>query len=130
MIETENTWYAYEGGATISEAGFDGGMILRDEEYGDPTDEEVADVRLTLERGGKGIESRRLTLNVYGWMQSARDFATEAEANAAFDTLKTELVRVAGMIPDEDDRDVREAVARLNESIAQINARYALREDL
>ena len=47
----EPTWYAYEGGATINEVGPERGLIVRDEEFGDPEDDEEADARVTLEQG-------------------------------------------------------------------------------
>ena len=126
--ETIELWYPYENGDTIGEVGFDGGIILRDEEYGDPNDAEYADARLTLERGGIGLESRRLTANLYGWLQAQRDYPAEAKALADFDHLKGELSRLADLIPDEDDRTIALQVETLGRELDVLKHTFLLSE--
>ena len=116
-------WYAYEAGQSIGRRGSENGVILRDDEYGDPEDPEDADARITLERVGATPEYA-ITCGVYGWMFHTRFFESEEAAQAAFDLIKPELERLAGMIPYEEDRDVEAKAKALGEASADFVRRH------
>jgi hypothetical protein len=117
-------WYAYDGGATVGGRGPEGGVVLRDEELGDPDDPEYADARLTLER--MTAEDRfAVTAVLYGgWLGHTARFANEAAADSAYDAMSEELENLADLIPDETDKNVEAGVRALNEAAAAFVARY------
>ena len=116
MEDEYRTWNPYDAGATLGKTGLVAGKIGRDEEYGDADDPEDADARVTLETVPDGYA---VTANLYGgWLQETARFAREADANAAFEMAKTELSRLADLIPDEDDKNVDDAVDALNRAVA------------
>jgi hypothetical protein len=92
-------WYPYELGSTIGGTGSENGRILRDEEYS-------AGARITLERGG--YTPLAVTCGIYGWMVHTRFFATEEEANEAFEAMKAGLARIVDLIPARDDPQANE----------------------
>ena len=119
--QDEPGWYPTEDGATIGQAGPEGGIIVADEEWGDPEDWEDADARLTVERDGDAF---LLTAQVYGgWLYLTRRFGSLADAERAADALRPDLERLSGMIPMEDDRDVPRKVEALLHAAAEIEAR-------
>jgi hypothetical protein len=83
-------WYPFEQTSTIGATGSENGIILRDEEYS-------AFARITLERDGHTPFA--ITCGIYGWMMHTRFFATEEEANVAFEAMKAELARIVDLIP-------------------------------
>jgi hypothetical protein len=92
-------WYPFEAGSTIGESGSENGSILHDEEYS-------ACARITLERDGHTTFA--ITCGIYGWMVHTRFFATEEEANEAFEAMKGELARIVDLIPSRDDPQANE----------------------
>ncbi len=122
--EYEPSWYAYEGGATIDEVGPERGLIVRDEEYGDPEDDEDADARLTLEQGRADNPGWFVTATLYGWLFHTHRAASESAANTAYDAIKGELAQLAAMIPYEEDRDVPIKVKALTAAIAEFENKY------
>lgn len=123
--EYEPSWYPYESGETIDEVGPERGLILRDEEFGDPEDEEDADARVTLEQGRAENPGWFVTATLYGWMFHTHPAADEAAATVAYDAIKVELTRLAALIPFEDDSDVPGKVAALLEAVTAFEGRYA-----
>ncbi len=127
-------WYAYEKGVTVGQAGPEGGMVLRDEEYGDANDAEDADARLTLEKTRTNDTSARatthakaftITANLYGgWMLHVAGFDAEADALRAYDAMKQELETLADLIPDETDRDIDTGMRRLTEAVTAFEERH------
>ena len=122
--EFTTVWYPYDGGATVGEVGPEGGMVVRDQELGDPDDDEDADARLTLEQGRAARPGWFLTATLYGWMFHTHQAADEADAVAKFTQLTEELTALAGLLPYEDDRDVPGKVRRLTEAVQAFEARY------
>jgi hypothetical protein len=126
MSDEPDVWYPYEEGATIHQIGPEGGYVLRDEELGDPEEPEDADVRLTLERGRVENPGFFLTANLYGgWLYHVARRDTEAEAVALYDAVKPELVRLAALLPMEDDRDVEGKAKVLLQAAADFEKRFA-----
>jgi hypothetical protein len=104
--ESIDGWYAFDDGASLGETGTDGGVIARDEEHG-------MGARITLERSsipGSGYCS--ITLGIYGWMVHTRFFDTREEADAAYETMRAELVPILDAIPMEDDPESDEKTSR------------------
>lgn len=119
-------WYPYEGGDTINDIGPEGGYILRDEEFGDSEDPEDADIRLTLEQGKADNPGFFLTANLYGgWLYQVTKHASEADGIAHYEAAKPELLRLAALIPMDDDRDVQGKVQKLLEAVAEFEKRFA-----
>jgi hypothetical protein len=119
-------WYPYEDGDTINDIGPEGGYVLRDEEYGDPEDPEDADIRLTLEQGKADNPGFFVTANLYGgWLYQVSKHTSEANAVAHYEAAKPEMIRLAEMIPMEDDRDVQGKVQKLLEAVADFEKRFA-----
>lgn len=129
----ERAWRPYENGQTVGRRGPEGGTVLRDEELGedpdspaDPEEGAVQDARLTLERVVNGDLVYSATL--YGWLAHTHTLPAETlgpEADAAYETMKTELARLAGLLPYEDDKNIEAKVAVLNDAITDFSARFA-----
>lgn len=126
-------WHPYEGGSTLGRRGPEGGTVLSDEELGEdpaapPLDEEghVQDARLTLERASDG--SLVYTATLYGWMAHVHALPADTPGpgiEAAFAAMKTELARLAALLPYENDKNVVAKAATLNDAIADFTARFA-----
>jgi hypothetical protein len=96
-------WYPYEVGCTIGGTGSENGLILRDEEYS-------ACACITLERSG--YTPVAITCGIYGRMVHTRFFASEKEANEAFEAMKAGLARIVDLIPSRDDPQANERPSR------------------
>jgi hypothetical protein len=81
-----SSWHPIENGATIGHAGSEEGFIVRDEEHS-------LGARITLERAAR-IAPFAITCGIYGWMMHTRFFATDAEADAQYDLMKTSLAEL------------------------------------
>jgi hypothetical protein len=101
-------WYPVAVGGTIGETGAEYGIILRDEEY-------RTGARITLERDGH--RPFAITCGIYGWMVHTRFFATEREAEEAFEIMKMELARIVDLVPLRDDPQAHERTAATGEEI-------------
>lgn len=82
--------------------GSENGIIQRDEEYS-------ALARITLERDSH--TPLAITCGVYGWMVHTRFFATEEEANEAFEAMRVELARITDLIPSRTDPRANERLS-------------------
>lgn len=122
--EVLGIWYPYEGGTTVGEPGPEGGTLLRDEEYGNPEEEEDAHARLTLERNAP--DRYTVTATLYGWMYLVRPVPTEPDAARDYETLRAELERLAELFPYEEDGPalVEQKTNDLTEAVAELEARY------
>ncbi|MDX1934873.1 MAG: hypothetical protein SFU56_19925 [Capsulimonadales bacterium] len=125
--EAEAEWYPYEGGRTIHQLGGQGGYILEDEEFGDPSDPEAADARLTLEQGRAEEPGFFLTAAVYGWMLVTVRRETRGEADAAYRAMRAELTRLAALLPYEEDgpRQIDLKARELTEAVAAFEIRFS-----
>jgi len=96
-------WLAYDGGRSIGKAGAEGGIILRDEEYG-------SSVRVTLKRGENFIS---VSCSIYGWMDHTRFFNTLRDALREYRLMKPSLANVVENILPAAKGDIKmwEAVA-------------------
>jgi hypothetical protein len=112
-------WFAHEDGASVGERGGEGGLILRDEEFGD---DETDDARLTLERL-TDENTFALTAVVYGWMHHV--WRVTHEADAAFAEAKSNLESLAALLPYEDDHNIEEKARRLNAAVEDFAARFS-----
>ena len=76
-----NNWVLYDDGRSIGRVGFEGGVVLRDEEH-------VDGARLTLKHGDNYIS---VSCNIYGWINHTRFFGTVPDAERDFVMMKSEL---------------------------------------
>jgi hypothetical protein len=121
--EFEPVWYPYEAGVTAGKRGPEGGVVLSDEELGDPEDPEDADARLTLERSDKGFS---LVGNLYGgWLYVVAEVADETDARRNLEELRGDLETLSAAIPMEDSRDVKGKVDALLAACAEVESRYS-----
>lgn len=90
MTGDSDGWVPYDDGGSIGEAGSDGGVIVRDEEY-------RGAARITLERGGFAAFS--ITCGVYGWMVHSRYFAALPEAEREYDAMRPALAAIVDALP-------------------------------
>jgi hypothetical protein len=97
----EMSWEAFAGGSSIGQAGSEDGIITRDEAH-------PLGARITLEREPAFVPFA-VTCGIYGWMVHTRYFATEGEAQAAFEEMKPELARILDLIPPADDPEAEAA---------------------
>jgi hypothetical protein len=117
--ETTRDWIATEGGATIGEPGPEGGRVLADAEWADPDDPEDADARLTLEEDGLGF--RTVAVLYGGWYSRSDWFFNRSEADQALEILRTDLERLAAMIPYEGEPNIPERVKLLLDAAFEAN---------
>jgi hypothetical protein len=122
--DSKSEWYPYEGGATVGQIGPAGGYVLRDEELGDPDEEEDADARLTLEQGRADNPGFFVTATLYSWLFHTHREAGEAAGVTTYEAMKRDLTELVSLMPMEDDRDISGKVSRLNAAIADFEVRY------
>jgi hypothetical protein len=92
MANSGTDWQAAHGGSTLGMAGSEGGVIVRDEAWGE-------EARLTLEQDeSRGFHA--ITCGVSGWMVHTRYFGDAAEAHAAFEEMKPALVELLSGLPE------------------------------
>ncbi len=91
---TRQRWIDYDEGSTVGKRGSEQGIILRDEQYRDAA-------RITLERDG--YTPFAITCGMFGWMVHTCFFSTMEEGESAFESIKTDLVELIQLIPDEND---------------------------
>ena len=120
-------WYPYLNGQTVGETGPEEGYVLRDEEYGDPEDDEDVDARLTLEQGKADNPGFPVTATLYGWMYHTVRYPTEAEATTAYDAMKAEIERLRELLPYEEDgpKKIQQKAAALTEAITAFETRFS-----
>ncbi len=80
---SEETWRAFDGGATIARSGSEGGAIVLDEEH-------PLGARITLEAALTHAPFA-ITCGVYGWMVHTRYLGLESEARAQYTAMKHAL---------------------------------------
>ena len=80
-------WSPFDDGATLGQAGSEGGIILRDEEH-------PLGARITLEQGGR-IAPFSITCGVYGLLMHTRFFEAQAKGEQDYEAMKSALVKVA-----------------------------------
>ena len=129
--EWTGEWYPYEGGVTLGQIGPAGGYVLRDEEWGDPDDDEDADARVTLEQGRADNPGYFATATLYGWLHHTQTLPggmntdRRAAADSAYDKMKEAAMGLVALLPYEEDDDVEAKVAVLNGAIADFERRFA-----
>lgn len=117
--EISRDWIPTEGGATIGEPGPEGGRVLADSEWADPDDPEDADARLTLEEDGMGF--RTVAVLYGGWYSRSDWFRTRQEGDHALEILRSDLERLAAMIPYEGEPNIPERVKLLLDAAFEAN---------
>ncbi len=122
MDERERSWYAMDGGATVGQRGPGKGTVIADAEYGNPGDTEDADARLTLERLPDGTYI--LTGQVYPWAFGQAVAGTEQDADVIAEQMRKRLEDLAGSIPDEDERDLVQKTATLQQLCGAFEADF------
>jgi hypothetical protein len=109
-------WVAYDEGDTLGEAGSEGGVILRDEEY-------RGSARITLERTGM-FGGAAVTCGLYGWMVHTRYFADHAEAAREYELMQGELAALADAQPRETDPDRDARIDEVGEALGRFLDRF------
>lgn len=122
--EYQPEWYPYEKGVTVGDIGPAHGFVLRDEEYGDPEDEEDADARVTLEQGRADNPGFFVTATLYGWLFHTQRLPDEASGTTAYEETRTELERLTEMLPYEEDRNVQEKVRLLTIEVEEFERKH------
>jgi hypothetical protein len=112
----EDPWQPFAGGSSIGKGGSDEGTITRDEAH-------PLGARITLECEPSFVPYA-VTSNIYGWMVHTRYFATEAEAQAAFDQMKPGLAGILDMIPSEDDPKAEAAFPEVIRAVEDFVKRF------
>lgn len=94
----DDYWQPFDGGRTIGNEGSEQGVISRDEAH-------MHGARITLETECWPAPFT-VTCVVYGLMSHTRYFATEEEAQDAFNEMKVELESILALVPSRDDPNV------------------------
>jgi hypothetical protein len=105
------TWKSFDSGSSIGSRGSENGLIVRDEEHEDGA-------RITLEQGGD-IAPFSITCGIYGSMVHTRFFASESEARAEFDLMKSGLAEILSLASAADA-----AQAQVTERIERFIERF------
>jgi hypothetical protein len=92
-------WRPFDNGRTLGLKGSESGETIRDEEY-------ISSARITLEKNGV-IAPFSITCGIYGWMAHTRFFATNEEAVAEYDKMKTSLSKIVEQVNDKEYKDCR-----------------------
>lgn len=109
-------WQPYDDGSSIGEAGSEGGVILRDDEY-------QGAARVTLERDG-AISPFAITCGVYGWMVHTRFFSGEAEAEREYAAMLPELAALVEIIPPTSESGVEEKRYAVYDALSRFVDRF------
>lgn len=106
MVQTAEgeTWQVFYGGATVGEAGTEGGLIVADEEHANGA-------RITLEQGGRNAPWA-ITCGVYGSFLHTALAASEDEARVKFAGMRRDL---ATILRDTDPEARYERMRRFSE---------------
>jgi hypothetical protein len=106
------TWYPFDRGATIGNAGSEGGTILRDEECS-------LGARITLEQSTQSAPYA-ITCGVYGWMVHTRFFSVDAEAHSQYERMKDALWKLLaaaqGLASPECEEAIQDGVTNFIEN--------------
>lgn len=122
----QRIWYSTNGGRNIDALGPESGYILRDEELGDPEEPEDADARITLEHGRVENPGFFVTAQLYGgWFFVTVHRSTQADVEALYAALRSDLETLAALLPYEGERNMESKLATLNQTIAALEARYS-----
>lgn len=107
-------WERFEQGTTIGQRGSENGIIVRDDEY-------QQHARITLERDGR-IAPFAITCGIYGWMVHTCFFATQVQADTAYDQMRDALAtivervtRTSNLNADENSEAVTTAIRQFVE---------------
>jgi hypothetical protein len=103
-------WLPFNNGTSIGQTGSESGIIIRDDEHHDGA-------RITLERDGQ-VAPYSVTCGIYGWMVHTRFLGSEVEAQYEFECMRSELTKIIGMIPLNNDPDVDSMGYSVTEAIA------------
>ena len=79
----ESSWYPFNNGAALGQAGSEEGVVVYDEEH-------PLGARITLERAAR-IAPFAITCGIYGWMMHTCFFGSEDEAEAQYGLMKDSL---------------------------------------
>ena len=79
----ESSWYPFNNGATLDQAGSEEGVTVHDEEH-------PLGARITLERAAR-VAPFAITCGIYGCMMHTRFFSSQDEAEAEYGLMKNAL---------------------------------------
>lgn len=111
----------------MGQAGPEGGIVLRDEEYGNPDDPEEAHARLTLERAANSASGFILTATLYGWMFITRPVPDQTQAEAGYTAMRSDLEQLSTLFPYEEDGPalIQKKAQDLTNAITAFENRYS-----
>ena len=91
----EVSWYQFDYGSTLSHAGSEGGVTIRDEEH-------PLGARITLERDTHTAPFA-ITCGIFGWMMHTRFFGLESKAFSEYDLMRSALSVLLDRASECDD---------------------------
>jgi hypothetical protein len=109
-------WQPWNSGE-LDGRGSEKGIIVRDECH------YPLGLRITLERDTPTAPFA-ITCGIADWLVHTRFLSTSEEANEAYEEMKTELVRIAGLIPDTGDADLENKLDSLDEEMHDFIIRF------
>jgi hypothetical protein len=113
--QSTKLWYPFDEGKTVGKGGWEGGIIIVDEEYDGGT-------RITLERNGRAPYA--ITCGIYGSMVHTRYFSSEEEARTAYDEMKVELARIYDAITYSNDPATKGKVVEIGTALHEFIHRF------
>jgi hypothetical protein len=116
QAQANSVWLPFDGGSSIGREGSEEGIIVRDETH-------PHGARITLERDLLLVPFA-ITCAIYGWIMHTRYFATEAEAQQAFDEMKPELAKILSLIPAAGDPEADAAFPAIVRALDDFIERY------
>ncbi len=116
-INPGGEWHVADQGQILGTIGPDGGVVLRDQLYG-------GGAHITLERDRSSNIPYGIVCAIDGWMVHTRYFSDLAEANEQYDEMQHALVRIAEIIPNEDDPEAEQQFSTIVAEIKTFIKRY------
>ncbi|VTR99665.1 hypothetical protein [Tuwongella immobilis] len=107
-------WMPFDNGATVGQPGYEGGVIVRDEEH-------QAGARATLERDCKHCPWS-VTCGIYGWFFHTRFLGSEAESE--FPTMLDGLAAILDIGSRVDDPECDSQMEAVARAIEQFVGRF------
>jgi hypothetical protein len=108
-------WVPIDNGETVDTIGFEGGTILKDEQYGDHA-------RITLEEDGTAPYIIIATLA--GFTDHICFYDDLNTAETYFERIKVDLERLIGLIPADNDPDLDDRRDILTTALEDFVQRY------
>jgi hypothetical protein len=109
-------WTPFEDGASIGQAGTEGGVILRDDEH-------PWGARITLERSADVVPFA-ITCGIYGWMMHTCWLPTLHQADVEFAQMRDAISAILEMIPLSGDPLADEKMRAVGAAMDRFTLRF------